>query len=63
MRMVSVIVLALIAGFCLGMVLFQIIGITGLLVFDRAVGIKFLPIYSAVVCGVIVPIVLRRKAR
>ncbi len=61
--MVSVIVLALIAGFCLGMVLSQIIGITGLLLFDRAIGIKFLPIYSAVICGLVIPIVLRRKAR
>ncbi len=63
MRMVGVIVLALIVGFFLGMVLSQIIGITSMLLFDRAVGIKFLPLYSALACGITLPSVLRRKAR
>lgn len=49
-----------------GIVLSQIIGITGVLLFDRAVGVKFHPIYLAVVCAGVASIVdalVRRRAR
>ena len=47
--------LALIGGFCVGLVLSNIIGIIG----SRAVGIRFLfsPYVLAIACAVVVPIV------
>lgn len=64
--MVKVIAVALLGGFLAGIVLSQIIGITGVLLFDRAGGVKFLPIYLAVVCVGVAPIVdmlAQRRAR
>ncbi len=61
-RMFVVVVLALLGGFFIGIVLSQIIGITGMLLFGRVIGIKFLPIPSAIICAVTVLIVLRRRA-
>lgn len=66
MRMAKVAVIAPIGGFFGGLVLSQIIGIGGLLLFDRAVGIRFLPLYLAVVCAGVAPIVdvlARRRSR
>lgn len=46
-----------------GLMLFEIIGIVGYLVFDSAVGIKFLPIYLAILFAVVAPIVDMRFRR
>jgi hypothetical protein len=43
--------------------LFGLIGIVGYLVFDSAVGIKFLPIYLAILFAVVAPIVDMRFRR
>lgn len=51
MRTVLVAVLASIAGFIAGIVLSEIIGIIGFLLFNRGVGIWYLPILTAVVCA------------
>ena len=51
MRRVKLAALALIGGFIGGIVLSELIGITGFLLFDRAVGLRFLPLYLAVVCA------------
>jgi len=40
---------ALVCGFIGGIVLSEVIGIVGYLVFHQALGIKFLPVYLAVV--------------
>ena len=64
MRMVTVAALAVIGGFLGGIVLSEIIGVTGFLLFDRAVGIRFLPIYLAVVCAgaaLIADVLVRRR--
>ncbi len=50
-RTVLVAVLALTAGFVAGIVLSEIIGIIGFLLFSRDVGIRYLPILLAVVCA------------
>ena len=50
-RTVLVTVLALIAGFVSGIVLSEIIGIVGFLLFNRGVGIRYRPILLAVVCA------------
>lgn len=58
--------LALIGGFFVGIVLSELIGILGVLVFHRAVGIRFLPIYSAFACAavaLIVDLAVQSKSR
>ncbi len=49
MRAVTTVLLALIAGFAAGVVLSEIVGIVGLLVFDRLVGIRYLPVLTGLV--------------
>jgi Family of unknown function (DUF5957) len=46
-----------------GLMLSEIIGIVGYLVFDSAVGIKFLPIYLAILSAVVAPAVDARFRR
>ena len=46
-----------------GLMLSEIIGIVGYLVFDSAVGIKFLPIYLAILFAVVAPAVDARFRR
>lgn len=60
MRTLAVTVSALIVGLFAGLVLSEVIGIVGFLVFDRFVGIRFLPILLAIACAVAAPIVDRR---
>ena len=57
--------LGLIGGVIAGVALSEIIGIVGYLVFDSAVGIKFLPIYLAIIFAVVALVVdarLRRRS-
>ncbi len=56
------VILGLVGGFVIGLVVSEMIGIVGKLAFDRTAGIKFLPIYTAVACAVIAPVVLRRRS-
>jgi hypothetical protein len=51
MRSVKVAALALIGGLIGGIVLSELVGMIGYLLFDRAVGLRFLPIYLAVACA------------
>ena len=53
----------LIGGVVAALMLSEIIGIVGYLVFDSAVGIKFLPIYLAILFAVVAPIVDMRFRR
>ena len=64
MKTIGVILLALAGGFAAGILLSEIIGIVGKLVFQQTVGIKYLPVYLAVLsAGVALVIALagRRK--
>ncbi|MDP9371411.1 MAG: DUF5957 family protein [Chloroflexota bacterium] len=66
MRMLTVTMIALIGGLVGGLVLSEIIGAIGILLLDRAVGIKFLPLYLAVACAGAAPIMdhmVRRRSR
>jgi Family of unknown function (DUF5957) len=49
--------IGLVAGFLAGIVLSEIIGIVGFLMFGQAIGIKYLPIYLAVAFAIIAPAV------
>ena len=48
MRAIAAALFGLIGGVVAGLMLSEIIGIVGYLMFDSAVGIKFLPIYLAI---------------
>jgi high-affinity Fe2+/Pb2+ permease len=65
MRTVVAALLGLIGGAIAGVAISEIIGIVGYLVFDSAVGIKFLPIHLAIlfaVVGLVVDARLRRRS-
>ena len=63
MRTAAVIVLAIIGGLVAGLVLSEIIGIVGVLVFGTAAGFKFLPVYLAIAGAVTAPLLYRRSRR
>lgn len=66
MRILATILIALVAGFIGGIILSEIIAIIGYVGFDRLVGIKFLPFYTAIASAIIAPFVttaLKRRAR
>ena len=55
---------ALVCGFIGGIMLSEVIGIVGYLVFHQAIGIKFLPVYLAVLSGgvtLVVSLLARRR--
>jgi hypothetical protein len=54
--------LALIGGFFAGIVLSEVIGIAGFLLFDSVVGFKFLPLVSAL-AGAFAAVAGNRRAR
>ncbi len=65
MRTLIVTLVALIGGFLAGIALSELVGITGFLLFDHAFGLRFLPIYLAVVCAgaaLILDLLGRRRA-
>jgi Family of unknown function (DUF5957) len=51
MRAVVVTVAALIGGFLAGIVLSEVIGVIGLLLFDDVVGVRFLPVATALLAA------------
>jgi hypothetical protein len=51
-RILLITMLALMAGFVIGIKLSEVMGIVGVLGFGRAVGIKYLPVYLAIVTAV-----------
>jgi fructose-specific phosphotransferase system IIC component len=61
MRSAATVTLAVIAGFIAGIVLSEIIAIVGLLVFDRIVGIRYLPVLTALLCAVAVAVWNHRR--
>ncbi|HLO33698.1 MAG TPA: DUF5957 family protein [Anaerolineales bacterium] len=52
-RILLITLLALIAGFAVGMMLSEVIGIVGVLGSGRLVGIKYLPIYLAILAAIV----------
>jgi hypothetical protein len=53
MRVLVISVIALVVGFIAGLVLSEMIGIIGFVGFHRAIGIKYLPVYLAIVSAVV----------
>ena len=63
MRAVVVAVVALVGGFLAGIVLSEVIGVVGLLGFEDVVGIKFLPVVTALVAAAAAVVVSLRAQR
>ena len=63
MRTAVVIVLAIIGGLFAGLVISEIIGIVGMLIFGTAAGFEFLPVYLAIAGAVAAPLLYRRSRR
>lgn len=55
MRILAAIGLGLLGGFFAGIIVSQVIGIVGVLIFQQPWGIKFLPIYTAAAGAVLAP--------
>jgi hypothetical protein len=62
-KTVGLIVLAIMTGLIAGLVLSEIIGIVGVLVFGAAVGVRFLPFYLAAGCVVAALLISRHRDR
>jgi Family of unknown function (DUF5957) len=65
MKIVAWTLLALICGFLGGMVLSEVIGIVGYLVFHQLMGIRFLPVYTALASAgatLVVSLLARHRA-
>ena len=63
MHTVTVTMLALVGGFLAGIVLSEIIGIVGFLLFDSVVGFKFLPVSAVAAAVLAVAVNLRARRR
>ncbi|GGB50037.1 hypothetical protein F3157_11590 [Virgibacillus dakarensis] len=56
MRNFLAIIVGLIGGFILGIALSSFIGVFGMIVFDKPIGIKYLPYFTALLCAILVPL-------
>ncbi len=63
MRTLVTIVLGLIVGFFAGLILSQVIGIVGFVIFERVIGWRLLPVVAATLGGVAALIVDNRRQR
>lgn len=57
MKTVALTILPLIIGFVIGIMLSEFIGIIGMVGFGRAVGIKYLPVYTAIALAILTNLV------
>jgi hypothetical protein len=62
MRTAGQVVLGLVAGFFAGLVISEIIGIVGVLAFDRAVGLRYHPLATGGGGAVVAALVQRRRS-
>ena len=63
MRLLLVVLVGCIGGFILGIALSELIGIFGMVLFDKPIGIKYLPFYTAILCAVVVPIISQKSKK
>ena len=65
MKTIALTIFALIIGFAIGIMMSEFIGIIGVLGFGRVVGIKYLPVYTAIALSILVNLTaafIRRKS-
>jgi Family of unknown function (DUF5957) len=63
MRIARLVLLGLLAGFASGIVLSEVIGIVGVVAFDREIGVQYLALYLAAAFGIASPILVSRRRR
>ena len=63
MRIFIVIIVGLIGGFILGIALSSFIGMIGVTVFDKPMGIKYLPYLTSFICAIVVPMIEYKRSR
>ena len=61
--LVSLIFIGAGSGLIVGFLLSNILAMLGLLLFDKPIGMKFLPIYMACLSSLLVPVIMYRKTR
>ncbi|UOQ84938.1 DUF5957 family protein [Gracilibacillus salinarum] len=57
MRLVIGIIIGFIGGFVLGVALSSVIGMAGMLLFQMALGMKYLSVYLGIIGAVTVPVI------
>jgi hypothetical protein len=62
-RFVVAVLAGVASGFLAGIVLSEIVGSIGLLAFGQLVGVRFLPVYLAAACAVLVPVAVAWRRR
>ena len=63
MKFLLTVLIGFIGGFILGIALSEIIGIFGMVIFNTAMGIKYLPFYTAMLCAIVLPIIKLKKRK
>ncbi|MBO0588008.1 DUF5957 family protein [Sporosarcina sp. E16_8] len=61
MRLLLAILMGCIGGFMLGIVLSELIGVFGMVLFNKPIGIKYLPFYTAILCAVMASIISQKN--
>ena len=54
-------IVGFIGGFILGITLSELIGVFGIALFNKPIGIKYLAFYTAILCAVVVPIISQKS--
>ncbi|MBP1989350.1 DUF5957 family protein [Paenibacillus eucommiae] len=60
-KKIMIVLVAMLGGVIGGFVLSSVIGAAGFLLFDQAIGIKYLPLILPFICAAIAIIIVRKK--
>ncbi|ONK22480.1 hypothetical protein BLX87_15745 [Bacillus sp. VT-16-64] len=59
--LISLVLIGAVGGFVAGLLLSNIVGVIGVILFEKAIGVQFLPIYLAVISSIMVPVLKYRR--
>ncbi len=63
MRIFSAMIVGLVGGFIVGIALSSFIGVIGMTLFDKPIGVKYLSFYTSFICAIVVPIMDRKSIK
>ncbi len=63
MKIFIAMIVGLIGGFILGIALSSFIGVIGVAVFDKPMGIKYLPYLTSFLCAIVVPMIEYKRSK
>lgn len=63
MRVILAVLVGIIGGFILGIALSSFLGVFGMILFDKPLGIKYLPYFTSLLCAVAVPAIDRQNTK